>query len=336
MLKPLEAHIYFKMKKSISVAFGFVATVIGAGFASGKEILLYFSGTNAFTPLLAGVVLGALAYLFCEMGRTDGGIYSYFGKGKKALVYLIRTANFLVFCTTTAACEDVVFSLFGFHGGAVLTVLMTLMTLFVSKKAMGAVSFFCVAGILVMLFVVFFKTDIVAPRGKFSPLSSVTYAGMNMLTGGFFIATSVRDFSRKQSVSVALISCTILSVLLIVVFLLCSDKEEELFPMISAAEQVGLGYVGLVILYIAMYTTCNGTCFVAANDNVEKALLIATLSLGISCFGFEKLIGAVYPIIGAVGCGVITLCAALYFIKKSLRRNNLDVLIPDHADQSVL
>lgn len=324
------------MKKSIAVAFGFIGTIIGAGFASGKEILLYFSGANAFTPLLAGVILGLLAFLFCEMGRTNGGIYSYFGKRKKALLVIIKTANVLVFCTTTAACEEVVFSLFGFHGGAILTVLLTLLTLFVSKKGMGVVSFFCVVGILVMLFIVFFKTDIACPQGRFSPLSSLTYAGMNMLTGGFFIAASVRDFSRKQSVITSLLSGTVLSILLTVVFLLCFDKGNELFPMISAAEQVGLGTVGLVVLYISMYTTCNGTCFVAADNDIEKALLVATLSLGISCFGFEKLIGAFYPIIGAVGCGVIALCAALYSIKKSLRRNDLDVLITDHADKRVL
>ena len=324
------------MKKSIAVAFGFVGTVIGAGFASGKEILLYFSGANAFTPLLAGVILGLLAYLFCEMSRAEGGIYAYFGKSKKVLLFLITAANVLVFCTTTAACEEVVFALFGIHGGAVLTVALTLATLFVHKKAMGAISFLCVIAILIMLFAVFFKTDITAPQGRFSPLSSATYAGMNMLTGGFFIAASVKGFSQKQSVLVAVISGLILSTLLVVVFLLCLDKENELFPMMSAAEQVGLGTFGLVILYVSMYTTCNGTCFVSAGGDVKKALLVATLALGISCFGFEKLIAAFYPVIGAVGCGVIMLCAALFFIKRSLRRKDLDVLISDHADKRVL
>ena len=106
--------------------------------------------------------------------------------------------------------------------------------------------------------------------------------------------------------------------------------------MISAAESVGLGTIGLLILYIAMFTTCNGTCLVIAGSSIEKALLVATLSLVVSCFGFEKLIGSLYPVIGAVGSVVILLCAVLYVGKNLLRRKNLDVLIADHADERVL
>ena len=326
--------IYFKMKKSIAVAFGFVGTVIGAGFASGKEILLYFSGTNVFTPLLAGVILGLLAFLFCEMGRS-GDAYSYFGKGKKAFVLLVKAANLAVFCTTVAACEEVILALFGFHGGAILTALATLFTLFTDKRLMGAVSLVCVTAILVMLFIVFFKSDASLPRGAFSPLSALTYAGMNMLTGGFFITASVKNFTRKNSLTVAMISGTVLSVLLLVVYLLCA-KQSGLFPLISAAESVGLGTVGLVILYIAMFTTCNGTCYVVADGSIEKALLATTLSLIVSCFGFEKLIGTLYPVIGAVGSAVVLLCAVLYASKNLLRRNDLNVLIADHADERIL
>ena len=202
MLKALAMRIYFKMKKSISIAFGFAGTVIGAGFASGKEILLYFSGASVFTPLLAGLILGLLAFLFCEMGRS-GDAYSYFGKGKKVFILLIKAANIAVFCTTVAACEEAIFSLFGFHGGSVLTVLATLFTLFTDKRMMGAVSLICVTAILIMLSIVFFKSDVSLPRGTFSPLSALTYAGMNMLTGGFFITASAKNFTRKNSVLVA-------------------------------------------------------------------------------------------------------------------------------------
>ena len=163
----------------------------------------------------------------------------------------------------------------------------------------------------------------------------MTYAGMNMLTGGFFITASVKNFTRKNSVTVALLSGMVLSVLLVVVYLL-SANHNSLFPMISAAESVGLGTVGLIILYIAMFTTCNGTCYVAIENSKEKALLVATLSLLISCFGFEKLIGTLYPIIGAVGSAVVLLCALLYADKNLLRRKDLDVLITDHADKRIL
>ncbi len=334
MLKALVTRIYFKMKKSISVTFGFIGTVIGAGFASGKEILLYFSGASVFTPFLAGAILGLLAFLFCEMGRT-GDAYSYFGKARTVFVLLVKAANLAVFCTTIAACEEVIFALFGFHGGAILTVLATLLTLFTDKRLMGAVSFVCVTSILVMLFIVFFKSDATLPRGSFSPLSALTYAGMNMLTGGFFIAASVKNFTRKNSLIVAALSGVVLSVLLLIVYMLCAEQN-AIFPLISAAENAGLETVGLVILYIAMFTTCNGTCYVVAENSIEKALLIATLSLVVSCFGFEKLIGALYPVIGAVGSAVVLLCAGLYVNKNLLRRNDLDVLISDHADKRIL
>ncbi len=330
------AHILLNVKKSISVAFGFVGTVIGAGFASGKEIMLYFSETNVFTPLLSALLLGLFSYLFCEIGRTTNGDgYTLFGRGKNIFSFVIRIANLLIFCTTIAACEEVIYELIGIHGGSILTVLLTLSILHVRSRIASTVSVLSVLVIIVLLLYMFFLSNTRLSYGKFSPLSAFLYAGMNMLTGGFFITQRCKGFSKKDSVKTAAISFTLLSILVIVVYVLCQNDKNALFPVLSVAKELHLGTVGNSIMYLAMLTTCIGTMAVASQSDVRLALGGGSIALIISCFGFEKLIGSIYPIIGAIGCISVVICVLLH-AKKSALGENLNVLIADNTDKSIL
>lgn len=312
------------MKRSIAVSFGFAGTVIGAGFASGKEVMLYFSETGVASPLLSALFLGVLAYFFCEIGRNTGGDgYALFGKGKKIVSFFVKTVSALIFCTTVAASEEAFFSLFGVHGGSVVTVFLSLLTLYANKKISTAVSVLSVLAIVVLLGALFFRSETYIPRGKFSPFSSFLYAGMNMLTGGFFICEKSGDLTRKDSATTAITSFFLLSILLLAVFMLSKTSPNAIFPMMSAAEKAGFGAVGPIILYLAMYTTCNGTLTVAVGKKLFLALIVCSLSLLVSCIGFEKLIKTIYPMIGTAGCGVC-IAMVIRYMKISRRTGGIN------------
>ena len=148
--------------------------------------------------------------------------------------------------------------------------------------------------------------------------------------------------TKKESQACAAISFVLLTVLLLVVFLLCKTRENAVFPVLAAAEEAGLGKIGLVIIYLALFTTCNGTCSVASGDKLSYALLLGCIALPVSCFGFETLIAKIYPAIGTAGCIVSIGAIALYLYKTKTGRksrgrgNDLDVLVTDNADKSVL
>lgn len=318
------------MKKTIGVAFGFVGTVIGAGFASGKEVMLYFSDCGILSPFLAALLLGLFAYLFCEIGRiTNGDGFALFGKGKLLLSCFIKGAAVLVFCTTIAGCEEVFYTLFGFHGGAIITVIISLIALFAHKSVTSLISVLSVLAIVILLILILSRSQVTFPQGKFSPLSSFLYAGMNMLTGGFFISAKTSSFTKKESFVTAVISFLLLSSMLLTVFLLCEMSASAVFPVLAAAEKIGLGTVGAVILYLAMYTTSIGTLSVAAEKKLYVALLICSLALTVACFGFETLIKKIYPAIGTAGCVITVLVIGLLVYKRNKRKNdNSSLLTP--------
>ncbi len=309
------------MKKVVAASFGFVGTVIGAGFASGKEIALYFGQSGVVTPALSGLILALFAYLFCETGRTVGDPTALFPKGKKPFSICVELSNAAVFCTTVAGSEQTVLSLCGFHGGAIITVLLTLATLFFGKKISSALSVVSVVAILVMIGYLFFASDIPLPTGKFSPLSASVYAGMNMLTGGFFISSMSRDFTKKDSVRTAVLTFFLLTALLLAVFCIGKNHTDETFPLLAAAEDLHVEKLGSAVLFLAMYTTCVGTMTVAGKNVPEKNLALASASLLVSCLGFEKLLSTLYPIIGVLG-GFFCVVTAVFYLKEKPDKNN--------------
>ena len=56
--------------RAMSVAMLIVGTVIGAGFASGKEVVTFFGAVpNVFTALITGVLVFGCSVLFLFVGR---------------------------------------------------------------------------------------------------------------------------------------------------------------------------------------------------------------------------------------------------------------------------
>ena len=104
-------------------AFTFIGTLIGAGFASGKEIALFFGDAGVPSVLLAGIACGSIAYPFMRIGALTGGHVAkgVFHSHPEYAELVLRFVNFLVLATVLAAAEYLAYELFGFHGGAVVT-----------------------------------------------------------------------------------------------------------------------------------------------------------------------------------------------------------------------
>ena len=69
-------------KNSFRLTFTFVGTMVGAGFASGREVAAFFGETSLFGVVLAGLLTGALSFVFMELGRLSKGdiMGGFFGK----------------------------------------------------------------------------------------------------------------------------------------------------------------------------------------------------------------------------------------------------------------
>lgn len=58
------------MKEGLKCAAVFIGTVIGAGFATGQEVLLYFGRSSIAVPIFSGILLGLFNAYFWQSAQN--------------------------------------------------------------------------------------------------------------------------------------------------------------------------------------------------------------------------------------------------------------------------
>lgn len=312
-------------KRVIGLSSTFIGTLIGAGFASGREIALYFSHTSPFTPLLSGACLGILCFFFLELGRLyNGDFFVLFGKGKTALLFIIKLFNAVVACAMIAGGEEVIYSLFGIHGGGIITGIITIITLIFGVEKLKLINSLVVPAIIILILILLFKGNNSAKIEKISILPAITYATMNIVSGGYFISTLSKECSRKENVIIAVTCGVVLALMLLSVYIIIQEDLTKTMPLMSAANNYNLKIVGNIIMYLAIYTTITSSLIVASSNNIKAAIIITAACYLISLFSFEKIVDLSYPVMGVCGAGVIFLAFILMLKKqhsKSLKLN---------------
>lgn len=301
------------MKKAVGLSFSFIGTVIGAGFATGREISLFFSSSSVISVLFAGFLLGFFCYVILRISARFGDVFSSFGFLKKPLRAFAFLANFCVLCATLAGSENVVFNLVSVRGGAIFSAVICLIVVLFGVKIVKYVNVLVVPVILALVLVVFFKDKSFDLGGKVSFVSPFGYASMNLVTGGFFIGANSDSPTKKESVICAFISGAVLTLMMLCVYFSVKNVCAEM-PFIAKADALGLGVVGNIILYLAMLTTITGTLSVCSGKNKILAVIVVCGALFVSSFGFGKIVDSFYPVIGALG-GVVTVCSLIIWLR---------------------
>ena len=187
------------MKKAIGLSSAFIGTVIGAGFATGREISLFFSSCSLFSVIAAGFFLGFFCYVILRISSRSGNIFSAFGFLKVPLKIFAFVANFCVLCATLAGSENVLHNLFSFDGGAIITAIFCLIVVLFGIKYVKNLNVIVVPVILILVLIVFFRDNSADLSGKTTFISPYSYASMNLITGGFLIGSDADSLSKKEA-----------------------------------------------------------------------------------------------------------------------------------------
>lgn len=306
----------------IGLSSTFMGALIGAGFASGREIALYFSHTSPFTPLLSGACLGILCYFFLELGRIyNGDFFILFGKGRGVFICIIKVCNIITTCAMIAGGEEVFFNLFGIRGGGIITGIITLLTLYFGVEKLKLINSFIMPAIIILILILFFKGNGKAEFEKLSVLPAFTYAAMNIITGGYFISTLSKDSTKKENLMAGVVTGIILSLLLLSVYIIIQDNIYDIMPLMSAAQSHNMKTIGNLIMYLAIYTTITSSLAVASSNNMKTAVMIIAACYGISIFSFEKIVDITYPLMGFTG--IVMIFIVIYLLIKQKPKQKL-------------
>jgi uncharacterized membrane protein YkvI len=341
-----------KINKSLQVAATYIGAVMGAGFASGQEIVQFFIGYHLkglWGIGLAGLLFGVLGFLALKLIR-DYRIESYqalfrillgpsLGRALEFVVTLFLFAGLVIMLAGSGAIFEEYFNLSPTFG-IILTSFAVILAL--SSKGEGVmwintvlIPLKFVICISVSIAVLFLGNNLdysitLAPtiqRPWF--ISAILYVSFNLTFALVVLSSLGKELSGN-------IKGGVLGGIGLGVFALAIGSSllryypavtEYQVPMVFVASQIGkgMGILYLMVLWFAMITAAVGNAF----SFVKRATEMLPVSYPLACvvaiagaiplahFKFSALIAVIYPLFGYIG--LLLIIPLLYLMLRNLR-----------------
>lgn len=319
--------------KNLSAVFLIVGSFIGAGFATGKEIFVFY-GMYGFVGILNLVLSMILLYFV---------VYNYQFIGKKSNITNFKQVSVhisnkpIIIDITLLVCFLIVTSAlfaglnefdkylnidFKFSIVGVITLIITIICSIGGLKSLSKISNIVVPIIIVMFmficcYSIFSKKIEIADftfKNHFiiSACNGISYVGYNtILSSQLFFNVSKQIKNIKK---VAILTVIIFFTLLIfgIVAMITSDTLTIVsqMPLLNIAIGINnwVGYLYLIVMWFAIITTLLGNIYSITgylqNYIQNKVLIVVSVCLGcylISFVGFGNIVEFLYPLIGAFG-----------------------------------
>lgn len=316
------------MRKALLTFLVTVGTVIGSGFLSGKEIVVFFSrfGLISYPCIaLAFFLFWGLFYFFMTHGT--GAIERLKNSRLSNLI------NIIICLTLSSAMFAGSVDLLGFSGTAIsCIVLFAILTCcyYIIKKGIGSLEKLnlILVPLMIVLLVICVGRSLVGGAVKLSAPTfsymgiyySFMYVLLNCSNSGIVIAHMGRDLTRKQKARVSFFSALVLCIILLLANTLLLQNDgvfSEDMPLLSLFSG-GAKLVMQVVILFGCVTTLFSLVYSVSQSLrglFKSRLTIYGLSvvvpLVISFLGFGLIVSYFYPITSILG---LALLSDLFFI----------------------
>lgn len=312
-----------------------IGMFIGSGFASGKEIAVFFSR------------FGLYSYIFIPFAFIlfFGGVFWILSQGEKGeekfkssklliftsiLVNLIFTASMMAGTMTSLKINSILMNLF-------LILIIFFLCCRVMKKGMGYLTKTNL--ILMPILIISLICCLIRNAGTeyFIKPNNAVYAGfyailyifMNMSSSCLVIGKMGVGMSRKERVFISLISSLILVILLFGInYTLLTNKGvlDMSLPLLEISSG-GVYYLMKFVLFTGCLTSLLSVVFVNSKSlnelgikGIWSYILCILLPFGISFLGFGNIVSYLYPVASILGGGILL---SLYFSPTNKKQNML-------------
>ena len=325
------------LKQIIKIVFVVIGALIGAGFASGQEIYLFFFeyGRNGILGIVMSSILFSLVIykVFIIIIEYDIQSYKQFleiiiGTNSKFKCYLIRTVNVIVnlFILVTFFIMIAGFGTYlqeniyisKVFGSSILAVLCVVI---LSKETRGLIN---VSQVIVPILIVFILiVGIISSRNigilyinaeHKNWLISVLYTSYNMILLIPVLTSLNKVIKKKQVYAISMLVGIITCILAVCVYIAMTKIDvniENLEMPVSYVVKNKFSYLKIVygIVILASILTTAVSLGTGLLQNMQKSkdtkmaifIVICIISIPISTIGFSNLIHLLYPIFGYLG-----------------------------------
>lgn len=327
------------MKNTLKIIFVIIGTLIGAGFASGREIFLFFSkyGENGkIGIILTGIITGIIIYKVLEITKTyeinnyNRLLQKINWKHDKLNKYinLIENSFLLIsFYIMIAGFSAYIEQTYNTPIYISSTIFVIICYIIFKKSIQGVIKANeILVPILIMLITYLgmknipysFNTSTTTGLQASSSgwiIGSILYASYNSILL-IPVLTGLRNYldSKKQIIKISIISSSIIIILTLFIYFLLLRGEffvsELEMPLIEITMQFGtiFKYIYGFVIIASIFTSAisAGYSFLGnvskTNKSYEIILLIMSITgIAVSNIGFSKLVEMLYPLFGILG-----------------------------------
>ena len=236
--------IDYLVGKAFKSSMIYVGTVIGAGFASGKEIAVYFDSLSPLTAFISGILLGAV-----------GGFFMYAGyKGKFFQPPWFKLLTVICSYITLAAMCSGAGEIIPFPCGGILLTVLAVAAGVLGIKFLGKLNGILVPVIIFCILFLFFKNGNVFITGSYLPFKPILYSALNLLIAGSLMAEQGKNLTKREIVLSSALSAVIMSCL---IFALCclTIGNDSAMPLKEIASYMGFPIISSLLILLAIFTT---------------------------------------------------------------------------------
>lgn len=321
-------------KRCLSGAIACVGAVIGAGFASGREIVTFFTryGVHSWwLVLLSALVMMALCMLcmrtasvcrtvcWCELYDDRPG---WVGRVSKLCATLLMAVTGGAMVSAAGHMIALIWpSEWAYPIGVVGTLLAAWALGFGSLRPLSWISGALTALFLIAIIAVLAKdppqASVSMPDSPsagalvWAAVRAVAYAAMNLTLGIGVVCRCSRRSRRDGSRLAAVFGLLLIALLFVSNYLYAKHPEltNEAFPIVRLMALFGRSgfLMSVVMMYLAIFTTLVAVLYAirgAAEAHVRsphlRALLTMGLPLAISCVGFSGIVDGLYAPAGLI------------------------------------
>jgi uncharacterized membrane protein YkvI len=306
--------------------------IVGAGFASGREIMRFFSRYGSFSWIgvfLAAVVMGVFAFAIMKKAReADAQSLSELCRAYLGPAGVVGTIAFTVLIGATggsmsAAAGEIGALALPVHGAYWIAFLCTLLLcLVLSRKSMTPLAY--VSLLLVPVMVIVFLLCLIPPQGVAATpqmilpvwrkivevvLFAVSYGALNITLAAGVLCEIGRGMNDKRALlTSAYLGLCLLALLALGNIALVRQPQlaDAALPIVMLLNRFGkMGFwVSVTGLYLAVFTTLLAAARSFFNIlGYCKPVWLSFALTGVLFFlfgvvGFAKLVGIVYPVLG--------------------------------------
>ena len=311
-----------------------ISGVIGAGFATGEELFVYFKGESA---LFVGICCSVFFFLFFILSAN---LYdkSFDSKNKFVKFYKIflnlfsLLSCFVVLSAMLAGAKSVVALLF--NNVLISSVIVLFIVLFsiilvvVDLKGLQTVGVFFVPIMLVCILIIAVKNPLFVPFSEVrgNVFNCMFYVSLNSIFLTTLISKSCANYSKKTKILFCLISSLVCGVL-VFVGVGCVVKLDLSLPLVRLAYfDKGFGIFYCILVLIGIVTTVCASAVPMVNFLDKKVdgrfvstLMVFAFAWLVSLFDFSKIIEKCYPVLSIIGIILIFLGVVMLLINSNLK-----------------